>query len=177
VERVVRWCRRNPNLAAALAGIAASLLIGTAVSVGFAIQSSRNATQQKLAREDADRNAEKAKDSAESAKISAAEGRRLLGEFSVANGARDMREGNFYRGMLWYAEPLVRDGENPGTAEMARTRLSLSWRYAERPRETSHTRAVLSSLAVTTRWPSGLNDACTTLSWRFIPRATGSYRG
>ncbi|MFO0811498.1 MAG: protein kinase [Gemmataceae bacterium] len=39
VERLVRWCRRNPQVAALTFGIAMSLVIGTAVAWYFAVQS------------------------------------------------------------------------------------------------------------------------------------------
>jgi serine/threonine protein kinase len=57
VERCWRWCRRNPQVAAALMASVASLLAGTIVSILFAMQAIRNATNEKIAREEADRNA------------------------------------------------------------------------------------------------------------------------
>jgi WD40 repeat protein len=43
VERLWRWCRRNPGLAAALAGVFVSLLVGTTVAWALAIAALNNA--------------------------------------------------------------------------------------------------------------------------------------
>jgi hypothetical protein len=44
VERLWRWCRRQPALAAALAAVAATLIIGSAVSTYFAMDASHHAS-------------------------------------------------------------------------------------------------------------------------------------
>src|SRR5262249_41075237 len=43
VERLWRWCRRNPLVAGLTAGIALSMLLGTTVSIAFAIKAQRKA--------------------------------------------------------------------------------------------------------------------------------------
>jgi WD40 repeat protein/serine/threonine protein kinase len=43
VERLWRWCRRNPLVAALVSGIALSLALGTAVSIAFALQAQAEA--------------------------------------------------------------------------------------------------------------------------------------
>ena len=43
VEKAAKWCRRNKALAALGAGLAAALVLGTAVSTFFAVRSGRNA--------------------------------------------------------------------------------------------------------------------------------------
>src|SRR5262249_9230657 len=49
-ERAWRWCRRNPVVAGLCAAITASLLLGTAISLVFAVQASRqrSAAQKRL---------------------------------------------------------------------------------------------------------------------------------
>src|SRR5262249_32617369 len=54
LERLARWCRRNPVVAGLTAGIAAALLIGTVVSVGFATYANRKAVDEHAAREQAE---------------------------------------------------------------------------------------------------------------------------
>jgi serine/threonine protein kinase/WD40 repeat protein len=53
VERAWRWCRRNPAVATSLSLLAASLLIGTAISMHFALRSARDATIADAAARDA----------------------------------------------------------------------------------------------------------------------------
>jgi WD40 repeat protein/tetratricopeptide (TPR) repeat protein len=62
VERGVRWCNRNRALAAAFGGIAASLVLGTVVSIGFAVQANGAAEQ-------ANREAVRARASEESERV------------------------------------------------------------------------------------------------------------
>ena len=45
VERAVQWVRRNPTVAASLTGVAAALLVGTAVSVFFGVDANLQANQ------------------------------------------------------------------------------------------------------------------------------------
>lgn len=62
LERTAGWCRRNPVVALLTAGIAAALLIGTAVSVGFALNAAQKAEDERQARLEADREKQKAEE-------------------------------------------------------------------------------------------------------------------
>jgi hypothetical protein len=53
-ERLWRWCRRNPALAALAMGLAAALLVGIVVSAGFAMRAERRAAAERKERERAE---------------------------------------------------------------------------------------------------------------------------
>jgi WD40 repeat protein len=132
LERAWRWCRRNPALAAALGGVAATLLVAAVVSALFAVS-------EREARESADRSAADARESEGRAKTnetkakeSAAEARRQLERFEIANGLRLLDNHDLSGALLWLSAPLGR--EAPSDHErIHHHRLSLYWRYATRP--------------------------------------------
>jgi WD40 repeat protein/serine/threonine protein kinase len=114
-----RWCRRNPMVAGLTAAVAATLIAGSVVSAWFAIEAGQNATNEKLARQDAEGNAAKT--------------RRVLADFSVASGFRELNEGRDFFARLWFAEPFVRDPDNAVAVDVDRQRLTLYQRYAPLP--------------------------------------------
>lgn len=63
-ERAWRWCRRNPVVAALTAAVAASLVVGTVVSVLYAVEAHRQATLAGQARTLAEANQRTAEDNA-----------------------------------------------------------------------------------------------------------------
>src|SRR5262249_13081031 len=81
-ERLTRWCRRNPRLAALVSSVAFLLIVVAVVSLGAAYRiylemdeterqkkiADRNAIAKRIARQEADRNAETAKKNAADAK-------------------------------------------------------------------------------------------------------------
>lgn len=64
IEKVGRWCRRNPAVAGLGAAVAATLVIGTIVSTVFALYAERKAIDESNARSQADRDRQAAVDSA-----------------------------------------------------------------------------------------------------------------
>src|SRR5262245_12678142 len=60
VERLWRWCRRNPAVAGLTAMVVLALLAGTAVAGYFAVSARREAAEAKQARGDADARAKEA---------------------------------------------------------------------------------------------------------------------
>jgi hypothetical protein len=126
LEKGMLWVRRNPVVAGLAAAVAAALLAGASVSTYFAIDA---AGQAELARD----NAADAETKAKAANASAAETRRVLGEFSVTNGVRLEEQGDLGGALLWYAEQLWRDAENEEGVATARLRLTTYLRYAGRP--------------------------------------------
>jgi WD40 repeat protein/tetratricopeptide (TPR) repeat protein/tRNA A-37 threonylcarbamoyl transferase component Bud32 len=126
VERLRRWCLRNPVTAALTAGVAAALVAVAVVSTvaAFRISESREAVRRKAedereAREAADRNAE--------------EVRALLGRQYVANGARLLDEGDLGGALLWFTEALRRDDASPERTLMHRLRIASVLRLCPRP--------------------------------------------
>jgi hypothetical protein len=63
VERLWRWCRRNPMVAGLSAGLAVALLAGTGISVGFAVRAEQRAEAERQER----KRAEQAEDDLEQA--------------------------------------------------------------------------------------------------------------
>jgi hypothetical protein len=118
-----KWTRRHQKL---IAAVVLALMAGTAVSTYFAIDA---VGQAKAARESAANAQAKEK----KARENAAETRRVLGEFSVANGVRLEEQGDLFGALAWYAEPLRRDPDNAEAMATARLRLTGYRRYANLP--------------------------------------------
>lgn len=133
VERLVRWSRRNPAIARLTAAVAAALLIGTIVSLGFAFQAHRIAQDEKAARQQADTEKKNAKTNEDLAVKHAASTRLEFERFQVANGMRRLENGEFFQAMLWFATPTA-DERGPSASEhLHRQRLSNYWRFSSRP--------------------------------------------
>jgi serine/threonine protein kinase len=75
VERLWRWCRRNPAVAGLLATVAAVLLLGTSVAWTFALQAEANAEQAQTNEKEANDQKEIATQKAKEAKESTAKAR------------------------------------------------------------------------------------------------------
>jgi WD40 repeat protein len=60
-ERLRRWCRRNPTVAALVAGVALSLVAGTGIATYFAVQADGERRHALTARDDTDREAKRAR--------------------------------------------------------------------------------------------------------------------
>src|SRR5205823_636065 len=78
VERSWRWCKRNPALAVSLTAVAAALLIGSVVSVFFAIRAGHNADLAQARAADALSEEAKARQAEQRATDKEAETNRLL---------------------------------------------------------------------------------------------------
>jgi serine/threonine protein kinase len=68
VERLWRWCRRNPVVAGLSAGLAAALLAGTAISIAFAVRADAQRKNADAFATEANREREYAKDRADEAR-------------------------------------------------------------------------------------------------------------
>jgi WD40 repeat protein/tRNA A-37 threonylcarbamoyl transferase component Bud32 len=124
VRRAVKWARRRPALAALLAvsALAAlTLLIGGwayNVQLHYALQqaSDRAAESRRLNGQ--------LKETLQRVRDREEEGRRLLVRMNVANGARQMDEGNWFGALVWFTDALRRDAGRPERAAMHRIRLA-----------------------------------------------------
>src|SRR5262249_23724745 len=128
-ERLWRWCQRNPAVAGLTAAGATALLLGSVVSLAFALQEKAAREEAGLEKKEAQENEgradiekKKAQDNESLAKTNqdladrrAAETRLEVERFQVANGLRLLEQGQFYPALLWFAKPL--DDER-GPSEM-----------------------------------------------------------
>jgi WD40 repeat protein len=139
-ERAWRWCRRNPAVASLLALVAVVVVAGTGTSWYLAVEAIRQKGRADAKTTEAEDNAADARAKARQALVNekkaqenAAATRRRLDELCVSNGVRLADDGDLFGALLWFAEPLVQDANNPDAEAMARLRLAAYWRYAPRP--------------------------------------------
>ncbi len=130
-ERLWRWGRRNPALAAALGALAVALLLGTAVSTALSIWALRSAgiAQGEARRADAAAAQEKERADAEAKakdaeRVAKRQAQRLLGLMAVDQGLREADEGRLPLALLWMAQPLLADADNLDGREMAQVHLA-----------------------------------------------------
>jgi WD40 repeat protein len=131
--RAVKWARRNPAVAGLLTAVAVALLAGTAVSLYFAFDAADKAADAEAKAQAASASAAEAKAKEKLALDNAAATRRVLGEFSVANGVRLEEQGDLSGALLWFAEVLHRDPDNDGVLATTRLRLTAYRRFASPP--------------------------------------------
>jgi WD40 repeat protein/tRNA A-37 threonylcarbamoyl transferase component Bud32 len=138
LEQTWRWCRRNPVVAGLIVAVSVSLLAGTVVATLFAMLSARSAEEalrkEAIAvqeKQRADREAEtakqaqqRAKEEAERAQRERNEAHQLLNIQAVQEGLRQVNNGDLLKGLLWFAQPLVSDPDNPTTEAAVNIRLA-----------------------------------------------------
>jgi WD40 repeat protein/tRNA A-37 threonylcarbamoyl transferase component Bud32 len=103
VQRVVKWAKRRPALAALMV---VSVLAALALLIGGWVYN----VQLHQALGDAHDRAE--------------ETRRLLVRLNVSSGSRRLDEGDWFSALLWFSEALERDADYPQRVEMHRIRLA-----------------------------------------------------
>src|SRR5262245_2282846 len=116
VGRAVRWCRRNPRLAA---GSAAALAVVLGLSALYYRSLLVENANTQAALDEARKNAE--------------ESRRRLARLHVNTGARLMDEGDLLAALPWFVEALRLDQGDPERAAMHRLRLAAVWQQCPRP--------------------------------------------
>jgi WD40 repeat protein/serine/threonine protein kinase/Tfp pilus assembly protein PilF len=116
-ERLWRWCRHNPALAA-LAAVVALLLVGVAVV------STVSAVRIAAARDAAIRAQENEREQRQRAEDNAEESRQRLVRAQVAGGASLMEQGDLHGALPWFAEALRLDQGDPAREENHRLRLA-----------------------------------------------------
>src|SRR5262249_37763499 len=139
-ERFVRWCRRNPALAASL-GLAATLLIAVAtVSVIFARAQAENNANLAKANEDLGRvnedlmteqakTAKALKASQEQAEIN----RRQLARMSVDQATKRMDDGDLYSALVLSTHALQLDAGKQAREAVHRQRIASILQQCPRP--------------------------------------------
>ena len=96
IERLARWCRRNPALASATSAAAALLIVALAIAVLFAVSEKR---------------------AAESEKRGAEVLRRSVTELRLERGLRLCEEREEAQGLLWFAKALTETPESDPAIE------------------------------------------------------------
>jgi WD40 repeat protein/tetratricopeptide (TPR) repeat protein len=124
VERLGRWCRRNPRLAALSTALVLLLLVTALGSLGVAFHVMGVNTQLGKARDAAQRNA----DDLELANQREAEQRRRVEDqivqLFIHNGLGLDDAGDHLGALLWFTQALARDQANPDRTVVHRIRLA-----------------------------------------------------
>jgi WD40 repeat protein len=111
VERLVRWCRRNPALAWSGATAAAALLIGTGVSTFLAFRTADALAESEVKGRELTKTTWKA------------------AHLAMGQGLKFCEEGEVGRGLLWLARSLeIAPGDDPDFDRFVRTSLN-AWHY------------------------------------------------
>ncbi|QEH38503.1 Serine/threonine-protein kinase PrkC [Aquisphaera giovannonii] len=117
--RAARWCSRNRAVAALIGGVAASLLAGSVVSLGFALAAGAQRRAAERARED------------EAAQRRVA-GRELV-ELNASSGLAASRRGDEDLALLWFARAAGLAGDLPELEALNRTRVANWSRHVATP--------------------------------------------
>jgi WD40 repeat protein/ribosomal protein S27E len=119
-ERLWRWCRRNPTVAALTAAVAALLL---AVAIGASV----SAWRERGLRSQAQRARELEATERQRAEQNAAESRRRLARLYSARGVQLMDDGDLFGSLVWFTESLAL--EEPARESVCRIRLGSVLRH------------------------------------------------
>jgi WD40 repeat protein/serine/threonine protein kinase len=132
VERLLRWCRRNPAVAGLVAAVALLL-------VGVAVVATTAAYRIAGARDEATRGAREALVVKENegtqrhlAEARAGESHQRLTQMYVANGTRLLDDGDLFGALPWLTEALALDQGDAAREERHRTRIAAT--LAQTPR-------------------------------------------
>jgi WD40 repeat protein/serine/threonine protein kinase/tetratricopeptide (TPR) repeat protein len=116
--RLVRWCRRNPAVAAMTAAVAILLIAVSLVSTLSAIQIGS-------ARDAAERSADDERRARKEADDKSDESRQRLVRHYVSSGTRLMETGDLFGSLVWFCEAIANDRDKFRSTENHRTRLAL----------------------------------------------------
>jgi WD40 repeat protein/tRNA A-37 threonylcarbamoyl transferase component Bud32 len=138
--RVWRWCRRRPTAAAALGATAVAAIVTVAASIGYGVQQSRFAAQERLhARELGKEQAE-----TQQALVQVEEQRRVaekrgmelsrqLAENHLDTGQRLCEQGDVHRGLLHLARALTLVPDNAADLDRTVRRNLSAWSWEAMP--------------------------------------------
>src|SRR5262249_50093658 len=122
LERLWRWCRRNPALSAAAAGVILTLVAGSAVSTAFALAARREAQRAAINESLATHNATEAAADRDAARAAESESRRRMVRLNIMTGIRSLDIGEPGAALLWFhqAWELDRPDSDAGPSHRAR---------------------------------------------------------
>jgi WD40 repeat protein/tetratricopeptide (TPR) repeat protein len=153
-ERLWRWRQRNRLVANLAAAVAGSLMAAALIATVAAFYSASAARKERMARQDADQNAELeriAKNKAQEettakekalqaeererarAQQKADESRARLAQVYLVNATRYMYQGDWSGALLWLGEAMRLDHDKPERMEMHRVRMAALLRHCPRP--------------------------------------------
>jgi WD40 repeat protein len=124
VEKVGRWCRRNPALAASVAGVLLALAVGTAVSVAFALAAQREAGRATANEALANLKAHEAAADRDAARAAERESRQRMVRLGIMTGTRALESGEPAAALLWFHQAWELDRPNPDAEPSHRARLA-----------------------------------------------------
>jgi WD40 repeat protein len=124
LEKLGRWCRRNPALAASVAGVLLALALGTAVSLAFALAAHREARRAAASEVRANQNAQAADADRDAARAAERESRQRMVRLSILTGTRALESGEPAAALLWFHQAWELDRPNPDAEPSHRARLA-----------------------------------------------------
>src|SRR5262249_39923295 len=125
-ERLWRWCRRSPLLAATGCMAAAGIIAVVTLSISFAIHAKSVAEYKSQAADDR-RNA------LDDAKTERRLAQERLVSLEVTEGVRLMEEGDLLGSLPWFVRALEDEKGGPEREQMHRMRLGAVWQQCPRP--------------------------------------------
>jgi WD40 repeat protein/tRNA A-37 threonylcarbamoyl transferase component Bud32 len=124
VEKLFRWCRRNPALAAAVAGVILTLAVGATVSAAFALAAHRAAGRAAANESLANQKAREAATDRDAARAAERESRRRMVRLNIMTGTRALEAGEPAAALLWFHQAWELDRPDPDAEPSHRARLA-----------------------------------------------------
>jgi WD40 repeat protein len=124
VERLWRWCRRNPALSAAASGVVLTLAVGAAVSTAFALAALREAERAATNESLAIQKAGEAAADRDAARAAERESRRRMVRLNIMTGIRSLDAGEPTTALLWYHQAWELDRPDADAEPSHRARLA-----------------------------------------------------
>jgi RNA polymerase sigma-70 factor (subfamily 1) len=153
MERLWRWCRRNPVMASLTAAVLVLLLAVAVVSTVMAIRIAAANADLAEARDDANDKAEAARQAGEQAQNFAAQTKKALEQADVRlarlysdRGVELMGRGDLLGSLPWLVEALRLEQNNPVRAESHRIRLRAILQQCPRPTLLWHNGLILNAV-------------------------------
>jgi eukaryotic-like serine/threonine-protein kinase len=123
-ERLWRWCRRNPALAAAAFGVVVALAAGTGISTAFALLARREAGRAAAHESVANQKALEAAADRDLALAAERESRRRMVRLNILNGTRALDSSEPAAALLWFHQAWELDRADADAEPSHRARIA-----------------------------------------------------
>jgi WD40 repeat protein len=123
-EKLWRWCRRNPALAASAVALVVALAAGTVVSTAFALVAQREAHRAETNEGLAKQKALEAAADRDLAREAERESRRRMIRLNIMTGTRSVESGGFAPALLWFLQAWELDRPNADAEPSHRARIA-----------------------------------------------------